>query len=352
MTVQYDEPMAKLRKSAARAHRVLYTKAPVSAERTLVNRALLVLVLVGFVMALMWLDRDGLKDHIDGHVSFSDVVYFTMITVATVGYGDIVPVSDRARIIDALLVTPVRIFVWFIFLGTAYQFVFQKIWEGIRMSRLKDRLVDHVVICGYGQSGTVAAREIEAKGTPAERIVVIDISEDCVRAAAESGYVGLHGDPTQERILKDASIERANAAIVSLGRDDTTILAVLTIRYLNPGTRIVATIWEEENAKLAVQAGANSTVLPSEVNGYLLAESATNRYTADYVLDMLNSAGRVAFRERVAAPDEVGKAMKDIADGLVVRLYRDGEPIGFWEKDKGVIRAGDLLLVIEPTLPA
>jgi voltage-gated potassium channel len=269
-----------------------------------------------------------------------------------VGYGDIVPVSDRARIIDALLVTPVRIFVWFIFLGTAYQFVFQKIWEGIRMSRLKDRLVDHVVICGYGQSGTVAAREIEAKGTPAERIVVIDISEDCVRAAAESGYVGLHGDPTQERILKDASIERANAAIVSLGRDDTTILAVLTIRYLNPGTRIVATIWEEENAKLAVQAGANSTVLPSEVNGYLLAESATNRYTADYVLDMLNSAGRVAFRERVAAPDEVGKAMKDIADGLVVRLYRDGEPIGFWEKDKGVIRAGDLLLVIEPTLPA
>jgi voltage-gated potassium channel len=344
--------MPKLRKRAPPRHRVLYTKAPVSAERMLVNRALLVLVLVGAVVALMWLDRGGLRDNIDGDVSFSDVVYFTMITVATVGYGDIVPVSDRARVIDALFVTPVRIFVWFIFLGTAYQFVFQKIWEGIRMSRLRDRLAGHVVICGYGQSGTVAAQEIEAKGMPAEKIVVIDISEECVRAAADAGYVGLHGDPTQERILLDAGIERASAAIVSLGRDDTTILTVLTIRHLNPRVRIVATIWEGENAKLAAQAGASATVMPSQVNGYLLAESVTNRHTAEYVLDMLNSGGRVTFRERLAAPDEVGKPMRDVADGLVVRLYRDGEPVGFWEREKGMVRAGDLLLVIEPSAPA
>ena len=250
--------MARIRKSPPSRHRVLYTKAPVSAERMLVNRALLVLVVVGLVVLLMWLDREGLKDHTDGHISFADAVYFTVITISTVGYGDIVPVSERARFIDALLVTPVRIFVWFMFLGTAYQFVFQKIWEGIRMSRLRDRLADHVVICGYGQSGTVAAKEIEAKGTPAERIVVIDISEDCVRAAAEAGYTGLHGDPTQERILTDAGIDRAAAAIVSLGRDDTTVLTVLTIRHLNPSLRLIATIWEEENVKLARQAGASA----------------------------------------------------------------------------------------------
>jgi voltage-gated potassium channel len=344
--------MLKLRKRPPPRHRVLYTKAPASAERMLVNRALLVLALVGLVIALMWLDRGGLRDNVDGQVSFADVVYFTMITVTTVGYGDIVPVSDRARVIDALFVTPVRIFVWFIFLGTAYQFVFQKIWEGIRMSRLRDRLAGHVVICGYGHSGTVAAQEIEAKGTPAGQVVVIDISEECVRSAAEAGYVGLHGDPTQERILRDAGIERASSAIVSLGRDDTTILAVLTIRHLNPRVRIVATIWEEENAKLAVQAGADATVMPSQVNGYLLAESVTNRYTAEYVLDMLNSGGRVIFRERPAAPEDIGKPMRDIAGGLVVRLYRDGRPVGFWEKEAGVVRPGDLLLVIEPCAPA
>lgn len=217
------------------------------------------------------------------------------------------------------------------------------------MSRLRDRLEGHVVICGYGQSGTVAAKEIEAKGTPAEKIVVIDISEDCVRHAADAGYTGLHGDPTQERILRDAGMERAGAAIVSLGRDDTTVLAILTIRHLNPGVRIIATIWEEENAKLARQAGANVAVLPSQVNGYLLAESVTNRHTADYVLDMLNAGGRIIFDERIAGPQDIGKPMREVDDGMVVRLYREGNPVGFWEKERAVIREGDLLLVIEPT---
>ena len=340
--------MPNARKSRPVRSRVLYTKAPVSPERTLLHRALLLVALFGMVIAALWFDRDGLRDNIDNHISFSDVVYFAMITVTTVGYGDIVPVTDRARIVDALFLTPVRIFVWVIFFGTAYQFVIQRIWEGFRMSRLRDRLADHIVICGFGHSGSVAAREIAAKGTPAEHVVVIDNSEDRVRAAADAGYIGLHGDPTQERILRDAGIERARSAIVSLGRDDTIILSVLTIRHLNPQAHIVATVGEEENIKLAIQAGANATVMPSQVNGYLLAESVTNRHTAEYVLDMLNSGGRVVFKERAAQAHEVGQAMRDIADGLVVRLYRGGQAVGFWEKEKTVIQPGDLLLLIEP----
>lgn len=62
----------------------------------------------------MYLDRGGLRDQVDGDMSFLDVVYFTMVTVTTVGYGDIVPVSDRARVLDAVVVSPIRIFVWFI----------------------------------------------------------------------------------------------------------------------------------------------------------------------------------------------------------------------------------------------
>lgn len=340
--------MPKLRSSRPARTRILYTKAPVSPERTLLNRTLLLLTLFAMVIAALWFDRDGLRDNIDNHMSFSDIVYFAMITVTTVGYGDIVPITDRARIIDALFLTPVRIFVWVIFFGTAYQFVFQKIWEGFRMSRLRDRLADHVIICGYGHSGRVAAKEIAAKGTPADRIVVIDNSEDCVRAAAQAGYIGLHGDPTQESILLDAGIDRARAAIISLGRDDTLILAVLTIRHLNPKVRIVATVGEEENIKLAIQAGANTTVMPSQVNGYLLADSVAQHHTAEYVLDMLNSGGRVIFRERAALPEEIGKPMRDIGNGLAVRLYRQGQPVGFWEKEKTVIQPDDLLLVIEP----
>ena len=337
------------RRARARSRRVLYTKAPVSPERMLLNRVLLVLLLIGLVIALLWFDRDGLKDNLDGHISFSDVVYFTMITVTTVGYGDIVPVTDTARVIDALFVTPVRIFVWFVFLGTAYQFVIQKVWEGFRMSRLREQLADHVVICGFGQSGSIAAKEIVAKGTPADKIVVIDNSEECMREAADAGHIGLHGDPTQESILRDAGVERARAVIVSLGRDDTTVLAVLTLRHLNPKVKIIVSVWEEENVKLVRQAGANVTVMPSQVNGYLLADSVSNWYTADYLLDLLTSDGRVVFSERVATPEDVGKSMRDVAGSIVVRIYRNGKMVGFWEQDKNTIEHGDLLLVIEPT---
>ena len=67
--------------------------------------------LIAFVVAVHWFDRVGLLDNVDGNISFIDVLYFTAITVTTVGYGDITPVSDQARLFDAFVVTPVRIFI-------------------------------------------------------------------------------------------------------------------------------------------------------------------------------------------------------------------------------------------------
>ena len=74
-------------------------------------RVLLALGLIGIALAVHWFDRAGLGDNVDEQVSLIDVVYFTMITVTTVGYGDIVPVTDRARLFDTFVVTPVRLFV-------------------------------------------------------------------------------------------------------------------------------------------------------------------------------------------------------------------------------------------------
>jgi len=184
--------------------RLLFTGASASPERTLLVRAALVAGLLGFTMLVFWLDRAGLYDAVDGEISFSDIVYFTLVTVTTVGYGDIVPVSDRARLIDALLVTPVRIFVWFIFLGTAYEFVIRRVIEDLRMNAIQRRLESHVIVCGFGFSGRVAARELVAKGQSKERIVVIDTRADRLEAAAEAGYIGLRGDATREAALREA----------------------------------------------------------------------------------------------------------------------------------------------------
>src|SRR5690606_30052935 len=87
------------------------------------------MLLVFVVVLLHWFQRDGLVDHADGHVSFLDVVYFTMISVTTTGFGDITPVSNGARLVEAIVVTPIRIAVLFIFVGAAYNFVIKRGWE-------------------------------------------------------------------------------------------------------------------------------------------------------------------------------------------------------------------------------
>ena len=91
-----------------------------------------------------WFDRDGLRDNVDGHLSFADVVYFTTITVSTVGYGDIIPVSERARLIDAFLITPIRIFLWLDLPRTAAEFLIKHRWEDWRMRQIQRTL--HLII--------------------------------------------------------------------------------------------------------------------------------------------------------------------------------------------------------------
>jgi hypothetical protein len=127
-----------------------------------------------FVLAVHWFERDGLKDGLDGHVSFTDVIYFTMVSITTTGYGDIVPVSQGARLFDALLVTPIRIFFVLIFIGTAYQLVFRRSWEKWRMERIQRGLSGHVIIAGFGISGAEALDELLARGQAPHQVVVID----------------------------------------------------------------------------------------------------------------------------------------------------------------------------------
>lgn len=320
-------------------------------ERVLLVRCAMLFVLVSTVLAIFWFDRDGLRDQTDGHISFSDVAYFTAVTISTVGYGDIVPVSDRARLVDAVLVTPLRLVIWLIFLGTAYELVLQHWLENWRMRRLHDKLDQHVIICGYGHGGQSAAREAVARGMDPRQIIVIDRNGGLLSQACEDGFVGLHGDATREQDLSAACATRAKSIIICLGHDDATVLCVLTLRQLNSKARVICSISEEENIKLVRQAGADAIVAPSIVGGYLMADSIDSQFVADYISDLMCSEGRVRLWERVARADEVGRRMRDLSPEMVVRLHRGDEKIGFWEGDRSIIRAGDILLTIQPNPP-
>jgi voltage-gated potassium channel len=342
----------RLRRSRHRARvRLLVARPHVSAARTIALRAGLVLALFALAMLVFWIDRDGLRDTVDGAVSFLDVVYFTMVTVTTVGYGDIVPISDRARIVDGLFVTPIRIFIWFIFLGTAYQMVVQRWFEERQLRKFEQSLKDHIVLFGFGHSGRIAALELVEKGNAPHKIVVIDTSEAAAQAAAEAGFLAMVGDAASEGVQRQAAVPEARAIIVCLRRDDTGVLAVLTARDLAPKARIIASCREAENAKLLRRSGADVIVSSARVGGYLMADAVDSAYTVALINDILTERGRVRLSERNPLPGEIGRGPREL-DCLVIGLEREGKRIGFWDAEGITLEPDDLLLVIEANAPA
>jgi voltage-gated potassium channel len=296
-----------------------------------------------------WMDRDGLVDHQDGHVSFLDVVYFTMISITTTGFGDIAPVSNQARLVEAVIVTPIRFAVLFIFVGTAYNFVIRRSWEKWRMNRIQKRLEDHIVVLGYGISGSEAVDELIERGTDPARIVVVDPHEDRLALAEQCGCNVLEGDATCDDTLRAVHIEKASAVLVSAGRDDTTILIVLTVRHLAPHQQITAVVRADDNEFLAREAGADNVINPVRFTGLLLAGSAEGAHISDYLADLASVSGRVQLVERVALPEEVGCDLNSLkSGGRGLRIYRDGVAIGFWEEEARAIATGDMIVEILP----
>ncbi|MBY6014203.1 potassium channel family protein [Qipengyuania gaetbuli] len=310
----------------------------------------LALLLITAVIMIHWWDREGLVDNLDGDVSFLDVVYFTMISITTTGFGDIAPISDRARLVEAVIVTPVRFAVLFIFVGTAYNFIIKRSWEKWRMARIQEQLSNHIVVLGYGISGSEAVGELIERGTDPSCIVVIDPSEDRLADAEALGCNVMAADATRDTTLKAVRINEAQNVLVSAGRDDTSILIVLTVRALAPNVPISVVVRADDNEPLARQAGANNVINPVRFTGLLLAGSAKGEHIAEYLADLASVSGRVQLVEREITEEECGCAIGELkTGGRGLRVYRDGRAIGFWEEECQKLQKGDIIVEIIAT---
>lgn len=304
-------------------------------------------LLMALVVAIHWFGRDGLYDNHDGQISFLDVVYFTMISVTTTGFGDIVPVSDSARFIEAVIVTPIRIAVLFIFVGTAYTFLIKRTWERWRMARIQAKLTDHIVVLGFGVSGSEAVKELIARGTDPACIVVIDPARARTNAAEAMGCNVMEGDASNDETLLHVRIAEAQSVLVSAGRDDASILIVLTVRHLAPNVPISVVIRARDNELLARQAGATNVINPVSFTGLLLAGSAQGEHIADYMADLASIGGKVQLRERPISAEEIGRGLNQLAGGgRGLRIYRGGKPYGFWEPEAENLEAGDQIVEV------
>ena len=312
-----------------------------------------VLILISTVVLIHWIGREGLHDTHDDHISFLDVVYFTMISITTTGFGDIAPVSNHARLVEAVIVTPIRVLVLFIFVGAAYTYVIKRGWEKWRMARIQEKLSDHIVVLGFGVSGAEAVCELIERGTDPRCIVVMDADAERLAVAEEMGCNVIEADATRDENQMAVRIDKARTVLVSAGRDDASILMVLTARHLAPTVPISVVIRAEDNELLAKQAGADNVINPVRFTGLLLAGSAQGAHIADYLADLASVEGRVQLIERPVLPEEIGRSLHDLATGgQGLRIYRNGGACGFWEAEAGALQEGDVVVEIRPTGPS
>lgn len=329
-------------------HMTLRRKSKLNEWQQIAVRAMLMFGLLTLIVTFHWLERESLKDNYDGHVNFTDVIYFTMISATTTGYGDIVPITDRSRMFDAVIVTPIRIFFILILAGTAYTFVIKRTWHRFLMRRIQENLCDHIVVCGYGTSGTQTVDELIARGTDPSKIVVVDPNSAALVRAEDLGCAAMQGNATKDEALIAVRVDEARAIMISAGRDDTSILICLTARHLAPGVPISIAIRELDNELPARAAGATSVINPVSFAGLLLAGSVEGSGITEYLRDLASCGGKVRLHERQIEQFEVGKPLSEAAIGVGMRILRDGETIGFWEDGARELKAGDRIIEIIP----
>ena len=165
-------------------------------------------VLVGTVL-LVYLDRDGYRDSHDGKVGLLDAIYYTTVTLSTTGYGDISPVTDQARLINALVVTPARIAFLVLLIGTTLEVLASQGREMFRVARWRKSMGDHVVVIGYGTKGRSAVHTLLSNGLDKGSVVVVDPSPLALADAHEDGLAVVTGDATRRQVLRQADVHEA-----------------------------------------------------------------------------------------------------------------------------------------------
>ncbi len=160
--------------------------------------------------------------------------------------------------------------------------------DGLKRRKVKAKLMnikDHYIVCGLGRVGSQVAREL---ANEKQTFVAIDKNEDRVKEAIALGYTAFLGDPTKEKDLYKAKIDRAIGVVASLGDDSSNLFVSLTARQINPGLYIVARANREENVARIVRAGADRVAMPNQIGGFHMATMLMRPHVVD-ILDILST---------------------------------------------------------------
>lgn len=280
-----------------------------------------------------------------------DALYMTVTTMATVGFGEIHPLSQTGRLFTIILIV-LGVGGALYLLTAIMQFVFEghlgRDLERRRMIRRIENLRDHFILCGFGRVGRQVALDFQTANVP---FVIIDVNQISLDAATEDGYLCVRGDAAEDDTLRRAGVERARGLVTCVNSDADNIFVVLSARALRSDLFIVARSNNDEAAPKLRRAGADRVVSPYGIGGRQMAMLATRPAAVELIDRVLSHADVDLLLEDVtvrAGSSLIGKTVGDvstqIAPGAIVLAIRRASTLLTQPPAQTILGVGDELV--------
>ena len=304
----------------------------------------LILILTGGTLGFIF---------IEGYSPF-DAFYMTMITVSTVGYAEVHPLSHAGRVFNSFLIF-FGVTIMLLAVGGMTQAIIElelnQYFEQRRNKKMIDKLIDHYIVCGFGRVGRGAATELQRVGAP---FLIVDKNEERVEWAMKSGMLAVLADATTDETLRDSGILRAKGLIATLSSDADNLFVILSAKALKPTLLVSARIATEETERKMRLAGADYVFAPYDMTGYRMAQVMLKPHVFQFIDFTTKNIGLDVGIEQVrvpAASDFVSKSLAEMQFrrelGVIVLAIRksDGRML-FNPPAEAEIEGGDFLIVM------
>lgn len=284
--------------------------------------------------------------------SFFDAFYMAVITVTTVGYFELRPLSFEARLFNSILIL-FGVCMLLLAIGAMTQTIieleFSRFFARRRTKRMIESLKNHFIICGFGRVGRGAADELQRTGVP---FIVLERNEDRVDRAMRAGMLGTLGDATLDANLREVGIDRAKGLIAALSSDADNLYLVLSAKTLNPKLQISSRVLEEEAEAKMRRAGADTVLAPYRITGSRLAQAILKPHVLQF-LDFATIGLNVGIEQVLVGHNSeyAAKSLRQIAlrkqvGVIVLAIKRANGDMIFNPDAEAEISGGDYLIAM------
>ena len=281
-------------------------------------------------------------------------LYMTVITITTVGYGEVYGLSEKGRVFTIFLIIAGFGIMAYIVTTLTQAIIAGQIRAALGRKKLKKmikKLKDHYILCGFGRIGSVMAKELAKEGVP---FVIVERDPEVIKALEEEGYLFLEGDATDDRVLLEAGIKRAKGLVATVSSDADNLYITLSARSLNPDLFILSRADDPDAERKLLTAGATKVVSPYIMGATRMANVLLRPNVVDFIELVVQRKHLELQMEEIEVEDDSlfkGKTLKDsgLRDEfgvIVVAIKRAGMEMIFNPSPEERIERGDILILL------